>query len=478
MAYIEKATTQRTKDGKPQPTYRVRWMETTRDEMGRPIPIYPHRPDGQKKQHHRQESFRSKEAAQERCDELNAARHRTSAQSASEIRKAGDQPFGVYAGEWLDSMAVKVARGQLKERTHDDYEKLLHRYVLQRFGGQAIATITPRQCESFLAELVHKGLSPKTAKHAWSVFNRVLTYGMRHGAIPSNPADQVEFGGGHAVGDREKFEHHPLTAEQIGALAAAIGERYPVYELATLFFAYTGVRSAEAAGLEVRDLAFTTGPANADGSQTTRCAVSVRRTKDRKAGEWITSTPKSKRSRRTVPLPPWLAERMHDYLANEHPRSDEPNAPLWPSRTTGGSRTKGEKAIAPLDWSQPVAFSTFYETIFRPALVSVGLPVSNPEVPATKNAPAIPATRGVRLHDLRHTFATMQLMAGVHFLQVSRWLGHGQPSLTLDVYGDWIPAEDGGAGNNLPAPTAPSTSVPAQAVPSNVVHMFGRKSAG
>jgi hypothetical protein len=29
-----------------------------------------------------------------------------------------------------------------------------------------------------------------------------------------------------------------------------------------------------------------------------------------------------------------------------------------------------------------------------------------------------------RLHDLRHTFAALQLSAGVHFMQVSRWLGH------------------------------------------------------
>ena len=32
--------------------------------------------------------------------------------------------------------------------------------------------------------------------------------------------------------------------------------------------------------------------------------------------------------------------------------------------------------------------------------------------------------KGVRLHDLQHTFATVQLSAGVHFMQVSKWLGH------------------------------------------------------
>ena len=36
------------------------------------------------------------------------------------------------------------------------------------------------------------------------------------------------------------------------------------------------------------------------------------------------------------------------------------------------------------------------------------------------------------------------LSAGVHFMQVSKWLGHSTFTLTLDVYGDYIPDEDGG----------------------------------
>jgi integrase len=85
------------------------------------------------------------------------------------------------------------------------------------------------------------------------------------------------------------------------------------------FMAYTGLRAAEVSGLEVGDLVFAPGP---------RCSVNVRRTKERKNGQWVAGTLKSKKSRRTVPLPPWLAERMADYLATDHPRSGEPTAPL------------------------------------------------------------------------------------------------------------------------------------------------------
>ena len=76
-----------------------------------------------------------------------------------------------------------------------------------------------------------------------------------------------------------------------------MGERYPVYELLTLFAAYTGLRAQEIAGCEVGDLMFTNASAGA------RPHIDVRRAKKRRAGEWVTDTLKSTKSRRTVPLP-------------------------------------------------------------------------------------------------------------------------------------------------------------------------------
>jgi hypothetical protein len=152
---------------------------------------------------------------------------------------------------------------------------------------------------------------------------------------------------------------------------------------------------------------------------------------------------------------------------------------LWPSRENGGEhRPAGQRYAVPLDWSEPMAMGAFYDTIFRPTLVAVGLPASAPAVPASASKPATPAERGVRLHDLRHTFAVMQLMAGTHYMQVSKWLGHSTFTLTLNTYGDWIPEEEGGAGNNLPEPPR---AIPApaetQALPANVVP-FRRRTAG
>jgi len=46
----------------------------------------------------------------------------------------------------------------------------------------------------------------------------------------------------------------------------------------------------------------------------------------------------------------------------------------------------------------------------------------------------------VRLHDLRHTHATLALQAGIHPKVVSERLGHATVSITLDTYSHAIPA--------------------------------------
>jgi integrase len=64
-------------------------------------------------------------------------------------------------------------------------------------------------------------------------------------------------------------------------------------------------------------------------------------------------------------------------------------------------------------------------------------------------------------------FATLQLSAGVHSVQVSKWLGHSSFVLTLTTYADYI-REDGTAAPNFARPVA--------AVAENVLDLEQRKS--
>lgn len=472
MAHVRERNTKARENGKPVKAYAVRWTEVVRDEFGLPVPRDPNRPEGPKLTDWHQLTYESRSEAEIKRDEINARRHTRSSGIAEQI-KAGELPFGHYARAWLDSMQLRVARGKLKADTLDGYGRVLANAAIPLFGSTPIAAITPAHCEQFLVTLVARGVSPKTVSAHWNLFHRVMEYARRmHRAIDVNPVVQGDFSAAGGVGDDDRFEHHPLTSSQVAAVAAVIGQRYPVYELLTYFAAYTGLRAAELSGLEIADIV--SPPALADHS--VNASVNVRRTKKRQAGNWVSGTLKSKRSRRSVPLPGWLAERMADYLQNVHPFGDPQSsgydaaAPLWPNRSKGGYRNPDVLAVSPLDYSEPPNMHTFYENVFQPALAAVGLPVSSPAIPERTNedgttTPAREAVTGVRWHDLRHTFATLQLSAGVHFMQVSKWLGHATYTLTLDTYGDWVPEADGGAANSLPEPAAPTVTAEAKILP-------------
>lgn len=449
MAHIRAHQTTAKRKGKPVKRYEVCWREPATDPT-------TGLPTG--KMRSRQESYPTREAAEARRDELNAAKHTTGTTTLADQRKAGTLTFGHYAAAWLAAQRVRVASGKLKSDTVDGYERRLAVYALPEFGGRAIGSITPAQCEQFLAALVGRGITPATLKHHWSVLRAVFVYAQRHKAIASNPVDGVDFSGNSAK--RRNTRHYPLTAEQVAAVAENIGERYPVYELFTLFAAYTGLRAEELAGCEVGDLVYR------PGTHGVQADINVHRAKKRRDGAWVADTLKTAKSRRTVPLPGWLAERMRDYLTKDHKRADDPTAPLWPNRALGGARRRGCRAVAPLDYTEPVDLGAFYKNLLRPALQAVGLPASRPAYTDPDGNP-VPATLGVRFHDLRHTFATLQLSAGRPFMQVSEWLGHSTYTLTLDVYGGWIPKDDDAAANNLLEPIA--AAKPAKPAESNVV---------
>jgi integrase len=109
-----------------------------------------------------------------------------------------------------------------------------------------------------------------------------------------------------------------------------------------------------------------------------------------------------------------LADELRDYLTTVHPFAGKfPHAPLFPGRR---SRTN-------FDWAKPVVADNLYDNYLQPACKALGL-------------------GAVRFHDLRHTFATMNLSAGEHYMQVSKWLGHSSFVLTLSTYADYITEDD------------------------------------
>ncbi|OZG27698.1 site-specific integrase [Williamsia sp. 1138] len=486
MAYIRAHETNQRRNGKAVKRYEVVWTEPVRDAMGLPVSVDPTTPTGKKRQRSRQESYATREAAEERRDQLNAARRTaTGTATLADQRKAGDLPIGHYAREFIESM-----RGTVKPRTVRETESVYLRYIAEPFGGRAVASVTAADVRHFRADLlsprprrsydtrsanrteVDPGnatefvtLSRSTVKHAYDVLRRILDVAVVDGAIHANPVHSVPLPRQAATArttdpttgkPKEPFKPLPLTGAQVAAVAGHVAETMgrPIDALAVTFSAYTGVRAGELRGLEIGDLDLT-DRSGALGS------VSITRTKTRRKGGWEVGTPKSVRSTRIVPIDGWLADDLRTYLAG-HPRRLDPAAPLFPGRMTrADAKAAGVNANDPtatVKWSEPINTDNVSDRYYTPALAAVGAPAA-------------------RWHDLRHTFAVLSLSAGEHYMQVSKWLGHASFVTTLNVYADYISEAEGGKKAPL---TRPELAHPAhlaqrdQSVPSNVVSLFGR----
>lgn len=456
MAHIRARTTSgQHRNGRPVTHYEVRWREDVRDERGLPVPVDPARPRGRKQQRTRQRSFRDRTAAEQFRDSLNTERHQPGG-----VAVPRDQLFAHVADAWLAS------RTDLKPRTRAEYANLLspkkrarrdsagrstaYLSIIATFGGSAVGSITRQQIAEWVQALTDAGKKPSTVRHAYFVVRMVLEQAVVDGLLRDNPADHVKLpsertaisGTPGVVDDPDLF----LTAEQVAALVAAAPWPYCVLVHVA---AWSGLRAAELAGLQLGDVELLAVQLNLS-ARAKPGTLRVERTLNPAGGY---DTPKTRGSRRRVPLPPATVAVLREYLA-VHPRADEPTAPLFPAFGLTPPRPAAPHAAAPhlagvrplkavaqrqaealaeqtvqqaeqrleLDWSQTLRHQNFYKAVYRPAVLRAN------------RAATGRALAGLEFHALRNTYVSLCVAAGIPPLEIARFMGHAKVTTTLSVY--------------------------------------------
>lgn len=471
MAYMRTHTTTQKRNGRPTRRYEVVWREVVRDERGLPVPENPNRPEGRKKQRSRQKSFGDRQQAEQFRDQLNAEKHQPGG-----VVVPRDQLFAHAAEAWLAS------RTDLKPRTRGEYENLLspkkrarkdangnstaHLSIIATFGGKAVGSITRQQIADWVQGLTAAGKSPSTVRHAYFVVKMVLEQAVVDGLLRDNPADHVKLpsertatsGTPGVVDDPDMF----LTADQVSALVVATP--WP-YNVLTHVAAWSGLRAAEIGGLHVGDVELPTRQVNPNARPKPGTLRVDRTLSPRPTGGY--DTPKTRGSRRRVPLTPATVDVLRDFLCL-HPRADEPTAPLFPAfrltplkqtgvraaadaETARAKATRQADALAALtvdeaeqrldlDWTSPVRHQNFYKAVFRPAVL---------------RAETVPTA--LKFHALRHTYASMCVAAGIQPLEIARFMGHAKVTTTLSVYAHLFEDDHADAMSALAAMGTPAT---------------------
>lgn len=324
------------------------------------------------------------------------AENKTDARNkADEIRRqlqTGSQSFEYrgtldsYLDKWLESKAHKIS-----SRTLEDYKGLLRLHIRPALGTKKLSAIRPLQIQEMVNALIAKGLSPRTVRYTHAVLSRSLNQAVKWGLITKNPAPLVE------LPKQTRKEMRVLDQDQAKRfLAQASQDRFSLaFHLAVI----TGMRPEEYLALQWPDI---------DLQKNT---LTVQRTLvwERWTNKWYFGEPKTARSRRTIPIPAGLTKSLATLKAQQGER-----------RLQLGEQYQNNNLVFASKVGTPVSIRNFERRHFKPILKQADLP-------------------DIRLYDLRHTCATLLLLAGENPKVVSERLGHASIVLTLDTYSHVLP---------------------------------------
>lgn len=293
------------------------------------------------------------------------------------------QTVAEYLEAWLPAVQFEVAA-----TAWTNYREIVGRYINPHLGQVRLAELTPMRVKAWHSALRSGGgakgrpLSASSVQLAHRVLHRALADAVRWNVLLHNPASAAR------APRAERPEMQAWTIEEATRFMGAVaGDRLEALWTVAL---HTGMRRGELAGLRWKDV-------DLNGSSLT---VAQQRTAS--SYEVVVAPPKAKSHRQLVLAAPTV-EALRRHRAQQR-RERLAAGSLW---TDSGYVFVDELGVP----YHPQRL----RTLFEKACNAVGVPA-------------------IRLHDLRHTMATLALQAGVHPKVVQEQLGHAGIDITLDIY--------------------------------------------
>ncbi|GAB84823.1 tyrosine-type recombinase/integrase [Gordonia rubripertincta] len=221
--------------------------------------------------------------------------------------------------------------------------------------------------------------SPRTKRWRHSLLRMILAHAVLEGLLVKNPAERTVFP------PLDLAEHLYLTHAEVDELAIRCRAQGDIVRI----LAYTGLRWGELTGLNVADV------------DLVRRRISVRRSMTQVGGTLTTGKPKSRAGIRTVPLPRSLVAVLAARV-DGRPRT----APAVTSPR--GARLSRENWVRAVRWREQVT--------------ALGYPT-------------------LRVHDLRHTYASLARAAGADLRLLQVAMGHASITVTAHTYADLFDGE-------------------------------------
>jgi integrase len=292
--------------------------------------------------------------------------------------------------EWLEDDWLPAVQRQKRATTAEMYGHFARSYVIPTLGSVPLQELTPSHLDRLYTRLLDHGgrdggpLAPNTVRRVHTLVHKALDDAVRKGDVTRNvasyadqpPVPRSEMQVWWPEQTRAFLEH--VTTDRLAA--------------AWLLFCTTGMRRSEVCGLK-----WTALDLDAGRLEVVRTLVMVGRK------PVLVEDTKSASSRRAIDLDPATAAALKAHRARQlHERLAFGAA--WTD--TGLVFTREDGVLLRPEW---------VSKRFQQLAADAGLP-------------------RIRLHDLRHSYASAALEAGAKVEVLSKRLGHSKISITQDIY--------------------------------------------
>jgi integrase len=285
--------------------------------------------------------------------------------------------------QFLNNWLQNTAKQTLRASTFATYEIHVRVHLVPVLGRLQLSKLNPQHVQQFINQKLEQGLKPRTVIYSYAVLSRALGQALKWGLVGRNVAELVD------PPRAPRSEIKPFTAEQARTLLDAVkGHRFEAFYTVALSL---GLRRGEALGLMWEDVDLQAG------------TLRVKQALQRLDGKLRITEVKSATSRRVIKLPRVCVAALKNHYAQQ----------------------LQEKLLAGAGWTDTgLVFTSHLGTPLEPRTVVR-------HFQRTLKQAGLPR---IRIHDLRHTAASLLLAQGVPVKMVSEILGHSGSRITLDVY--------------------------------------------
>jgi len=298
------------------------------------------------------------------------------------------QPGKTTVAEFLSKWLADYAKPNLSPRGYERYESIVRVHLAPALGSIQLTQLRPEHLQKHYTAMLDAGLSPRSVRYVHVVLHKALQTALKWGMVVRNVADGVDVPRAHP-GEMQTWDEHELNQ----FLEAAKPTPYYALFYTALF---TGMRRSELLALRWQDIDFIYSQIYVNRG--------MHQLQD---GSFVFTAPKSDKSRRTIALPPSAFLVLESYHKAREVECKMLDVTLKDS---------------------DLVFSTLGKPL-RPNTVSR----------AWGMLAAKAGIKVIRLHDARHTHASLLLKQGIHPKVVQERLGHSTIAITLDTYSHVAP---------------------------------------